>query len=308
MERRTVLTALLGAAGAAALAGCAGGVGDGRPAPARLAIATGPPGAVFREIGAALGQQLDRDLPDTEIDVLPTHASAENRRLVAGGEADIGIASLDSIPVHRPGVDALCRLYDSYLHLIALRSSGIRTPGDLEGQRVSIGASDSGTEYTARRLTSLLGISIDAVLLDQADSAAALADGSIDAMFSLTGVPTPAVTTVDERADVRAIDLAAAADAMADAYPDVYYPATLSATAYSGIDASPTFTVPNILIARPDLPDDVAETVTSTVFTSAPRIAETRPEAGQINVRTGIATGAVPLHPGAVRWFRAQKI
>ncbi|RCV47203.1 C4-dicarboxylate ABC transporter substrate-binding protein, partial [Marinitenerispora sediminis] len=36
-------------------------------------------------------------------------------------------------------------------------------------------------------------------------------------------------------------------------------------------------------------------------------IAADRPEAAHINVRTGIATGPVPLHPGAVRWFREQK-
>ena len=35
--------------------------------------------------------------------------------------------------------------------------------------------------------------------------------------------------------------------------------------------------------------------------------AEAVPEAWQINVRTGISTASIPLHPGAAAWFRDRK-
>ena len=306
-SRRAVLLGAAAAGAAGLLGGAAGCSGREEEAPPRLSLATGPPGAVFREIGAALAEQLREALPETEIEVLETRASSDNLRLLARGEADVATASLDATASDTSGAKALCRLYDSYLHLVVPAESDVQKLADLDGARVSFGAEDSGTEYTARRLTELTGLDADPVLLDQADSAEALDSGRIDAMFSLTGVPTPAIAELAERRSLRAVDLYDEADLMADTHPDVYYPGTVSAKAYRGIPAARTLSVPNVLLARADLPDGVAETITGTVFNKAAALASTRPEAAQINVRTGISTGSVPMHPGAARWFREQK-
>jgi len=88
----------------------------------------------------------------------------------------------------------------------------------------------------------------------------------------------------------------------------------IHAAAYAGVPATRTVAVPNVLPARDDLPDDLVYAITDTVFrhtgsiTSAGRGgAEALPEAWQINVRTGISTASVPLHPGAAAWFRDRK-
>ncbi|MFW5420644.1 TAXI family TRAP transporter solute-binding subunit [Nocardiopsis sp. CNT-189] len=304
-RRAVLLGALAGAAGVAA--GAEGCARRGTAKAERLTIATGPRGAVFREIGGALAGYLRDVLPGTEIETLATHASSDNLRLLARGEVDIGPTSLDAFDPDTAGVAALCRLYDSYLHLMVPAESGIRELADLDGGRASLGAEDSGTEYTVRRLAELTGVEIEPLLLNQAGSAEELEAGRIDAMFSLTGVPTPAIVGLAERLPLRAVELHREADRMADARPEVYYPGTLSGTAYRGVRPVRTLSVPNVLLARADLPDDIAEAVTGTVFDRAPAMARTRPEAAQINVRTGIATGAVPMHPGAARWFRSQK-
>ena len=97
------------------------------------------------------------------------------------------------------------------------------------------------------------------------------------------------------------------ADAMVDRFGDLYAKATLPSSAYPGIAAAVTFTTPNVLLAHPDLPDDVVETVAAALFAERARIALGHPEANRINVRTGIATGPIRLHPGAVRYFRSVK-
>jgi TRAP-type uncharacterized transport system substrate-binding protein len=66
-------------------------------------------------------------------------------------------------------------------------------------------------------------------------------------------------------------------------------------------------TTPNLLLARPDLPDAVVETVTEALFSQRDRIARSHPEANRINVRTAIATAPIRLHPGAMRYFRSAK-
>ena len=132
-----------------------------------------------------------------------------------------------------------------------------------------------------------------------------VADGSLDAMLALTGIPTPAITDLKEK--VRLIDIAEEAVKLADAYKGPYIPATIPSTTYEGVAANHTFAVPNLLLARDTLSADVVEVVTRTVFTETARIVEGHPEASRINVRTGIATGLVPLHDGAMRWFRSVK-
>ena len=81
----------------------------------------------------------------------------------------------------------------------------------------------------------------------------------------------------------------------------------LPATAYNGVPATDTLTTPNLLLAQPSLSADLVAVVADALFAERARIALGHPEANRLNVRTGIATGPVRLHPGAVRYFRSIK-
>ncbi|GLU49140.1 TAXI family TRAP transporter solute-binding subunit [Nocardiopsis ansamitocini] len=298
--------ALLG--GLAVLSGCAS---DTVVDPAELILATGPPGAVFREIGAALAGVLATRLTQTRVRSVETGASADNLRMLSRNQAQLGFASLDAVVGENatppPWARSLGRVYDSHLHLVVLAGSPVEEYADLAGRVVSLGAEGSGTEFTCERLIRLTGLGIDDVRLDQAESARALVDGEIDALFSLTGIPTPAIEALARDHDVRFIPLEEQATDLVDTYPGPYIPATVPSTAYPGVPPCRTVAIPNLLLCRADLAPEVGAIVTETVFTQSSVIAADRPEAAHINVRTGIATGPVPLHPGAQTWFRAAK-
>ena len=95
----------------------------------RLVLATGPDGAVFREVGAALAAALADQLPNTEVVARPSAASVENLRLLKEGTAQLGLSSLDSVANldSLDGISAIGRLYDSFLHLVVPETSPIRT-------------------------------------------------------------------------------------------------------------------------------------------------------------------------------------
>lgn len=291
------------------MSGC---TSDPAPELGRIVVATGPPGAVYREIGAALARLLDEHLPDQEVVTVETGASHDNLRMLADDEAHLGLANLDSvlatdITTEGSTISAVGRLFDSFVHLAVREDSPVLSLSDIEGMRVSLGTVNSGTEFTAAQILEVTGVRPEEVRLDQAASATALDAGDIDAMFSLTGLPTPAIVDLAEERALRLVDLADTADAMVGVYPESYFPATIPATTYSGIPACPTMSIPNLLLCRGDLPDELVRRVTETVYTGAARLAEQRPEAAQINVRTGISTGVVPLHPGAEQWYRESK-
>ncbi|MGW5876921.1 TAXI family TRAP transporter solute-binding subunit [Nocardiopsis terrae] len=302
--------ALLGAAGALAIGAVGGCTRNPAPDLPRIVIATGPRGAVYREIGGAVAALLDDRLPESEVVTVETGASHDNLILLEDGQAHLGLANLDSVlefGAERSLISAVGRLYDSFVHLVVTADSPVWRLTDLEGLRVSVGTVNSGTEFTAEQLLDVTGVAPEVVRLNQADSAAALATGGIDAMFSLTGLPTPAITDLAGENDLRLVDLGDAADVMAAVHPEAYFPATIPATTYTGVPACPTMSIPNLLLCRDDLPEDLVHLVADTVYTGAARMAEQRPEAAQINVRTGISTGVTPLHPGAERWYRENK-
>ncbi|MFI9009778.1 TAXI family TRAP transporter solute-binding subunit [Actinosynnema sp. NPDC053489] len=307
VSRRSVLLAAL----AGAVPACSA---TAPPAPAELVLATGPDGAVFREVGGALAAALADELPATRVVDRQTGASVENVRLLREGRVHLGLSSLDPLvdgallSAEDPGgISAVGRLYDSFLQVAVPASSPLRGLADLAGRTVSFGPSESGTEFTATRLLSLLGIEVDARRMTHAEAARRLASGGLDAVLALTGIPTPAITDALRAFPLRLLDLPAEAERLARAYPGPYVPATIPATTYGDLGPCHTFAVPNLLLARTALDDDVVEVVTRTVFTQSARIAAGHPEASRINVRTGIATGQVPLHHGAERWFRSTK-
>lgn len=303
---------LLGTLGALTTTAVSGCTNDPAPGIDRIVVATGPAGAVYREIGGALARLLDQRLPDQRVETVETGASHDNLTLLGSDDADLGLANLDSIlatDVVTQGstIQAVGRLYDSFVHLLVPADSPVRSLSDIEGLRVSVGAVNSGTEFTARQIAEVTGVRPEAVRINQASSAEALAAGEIDAMFSLTGLPTPAIADLADQLPLRLVDLTGPANEMVTVYPESYFPATIPATTYTGIPACPTMSIPNLLLCREDLPEQLVYAVTDTVYTGASRLAEQRPEAAQINVRTGISTGVVPLHAGAERWYRHNK-
>ncbi|MEV0591810.1 TAXI family TRAP transporter solute-binding subunit [Nonomuraea cavernae] len=310
LSRRAMLLAAGGL-----LAGCSQPPEVGK---VHLRLATGPAGAVYRRIGGALAQHISEQVPGAAVITVPSGASTDNIRMLRAGEVHLGLTSLDALITTDgsapEGLSAICRLYDSHLHLVVMAGSAIDEFRDLKGKRISLGARDSGTEFTSLRVMELGMLKADGRYLSQAESAAALRDGEIDAMFSLTGVPTPAITELARRRPIRLIPLDAQADALFTAFPGPYAPAMIPATAYADVPATRTVAVPNVLLGRNDLPDDLVYAITDTIFTHTRAIisagrddAEDVPEAWQINVRTGISTASVPLHPGAAAWFRDRK-
>ncbi len=306
LDRRALLRGLAAMGVGSMVAGCSG---PAAPDLARLVLLTGPPGAVFREVGASLVAALQPHLPNTELTAQQTGSSVDNLRLLADGTGQLGFASLDAIEKNATppaGLSAIGRLYDSFMHLVVLKDSPIRSFKDIDGRRVSLGAPGSSTGFTSERLLAMTGVRVDSRQMSQTEGANAVADGTLDAMLTLTGIPTPAITDLARRKDIRLVDLSAEANALAAQYPGPYVPATIPSTTY-GVDPCPTVSVPNLLLTRDDLGADVVRIVTETTFTEVAAFTKGHPEASHINVRTGIATGQVPLHPGAAGWFRDVK-
>lgn len=306
ITRREALQVLgLAAAGALVLAGCS----RPEPAPPRLRLATGPAGAVYREMGAALIALWNDTWGVESVHAVLTGASVDNLGLLLDDEVELGFVNADVAGPHRNELRSLLRAFDSVVQVLVPVGSSVHTFADLAGLRVSLGLPGSGTRFVADRLLELSATSVVPSGLGQQEAAHALAEGRIDALVSLTAMPTPAVSwLLDQPGEgYRFVPLGPVVSRMHEEFPAEYVDVTISQAVYPGAAPTPTIAVPTLLVARPDLPDDVARFLTRTTIEGAATLRDARPEAWQINPRTAIATSPVPLHPGSAAWFRAVK-
>lgn len=284
----------------------------------RLVIATGGQGAVYYAYGQGLAHAARGHLPGAEPTVLPTAASVENLRLVADGRADVAFTLADSAALAYEGrppfagrepVVALARLYENYTHLVVPAGSAIRTLRDLRGRVVSIGAAASGTELLATRLLRAAGVeaTVRVRRLQVTDSAAALRSGRIEAFFFSGGLPTGTIAELAQVMPIRLIDLGDYVGRLGERYQAFYEERSIPASTYGLTGPVRTIGVPNYLVVNRAMPADRAYALTRMLFEQRDALARAHPEALHLNLRAAISTNPLPLHPGAVRYYRAAK-
>lgn len=278
----------------------------------RLTITTGSRGAVYDQLGTALAAAWAANLGFTP-DVLPSAGSGQNLARLLDAGADVGISAADAAATRAaaPGgehLQALARMHDDYVQVVVPASSRITKPADLRGLRVSVGSDDSGVRLIADRLLAALGLSgetdLDRRGLAIDDAADALARNEIDAFFWSGGLPTEQVTALAQRIPIRVVDLSDVLPALSRQY-QVYQAATLPASAYRLPGPVTTLLVPNFLLATDRMADPVAEALTRGVFAAQPALAAANRAARSIDVRSGIETVPIPLHPGALASYRS---
>uniref|UniRef100_UPI00104182BF TAXI family TRAP transporter solute-binding subunit n=1 Tax=Actinomadura roseirufa TaxID=2094049 RepID=UPI00104182BF len=262
---------------------------------------------------AVLGRRLAAELRRRGLDAraLPTAGSVQNLALLAGGRAELGFALADSADLavraeHRP-VAALARMYMNYVHLVVPAGSPVRAPAGLAGRRVSTGAVSSGTAVTAGRVLAAARLAVPArtVALGLEASLRALLAGEIAAFFWSGGVPTPALAAFARSTPVRLLALDGLVPALRRAHGPVYEVAAVPAGEYGSTGPVPTVGTPSHLVCAASLPAAAAFAVTRILFARRDRLEAPDAPGGRLDRRYAIGTGAVPLHPGAARYYRS---
>jgi TRAP transporter TAXI family solute receptor len=313
--------------GAAPGAGATGGgVAGERPLPAiapgtRLSIATGGTGGVYFPIGGGLAQLLQTHL-GVQATAEVTPASVDNMKLLLDNPKDMvaftladtaydalkgreRLAETGPIPVRSLGI-----IYSNFTHLVALEGSGIDSLRDLRGKRVSVGAAGSGTETIANRLLETAGLNpasdIQRERLGAVESAGALKDRRLDAFFWSGGLPTGAITDLASTPGltIKLISEAEAVPAMNRGYGQFYVEATIPRDVYRLSADVRVSGLPNILAVHQDFPEELAYGILKTIADKRSDWDAIHPEAKNLALDTAWADNPVPLHPGAVRFYR----
>ena len=317
MRLRSLSTLVVALAVTVSMAACGGQrkaeKGDGAEG-GRLTIATGNTTGVYYQLGGALASLISDNLEGYRATASETGASVQNIQGLTAGNYDIAFSLADTAADAVKGknsftapqdIVALTRLYSNYTQVVVRASSGITKIADLKGKRVSTGSPNSGTEVIARRLIEAAGLDpasdVTAQRLGLPESVDAMKSGSIDALVWSGGLPTGGITDLftSMGKGVKLLPIADLLPKMQEKYGSIYSQAPIPAATYKQPADVATIIVPNVLLVRKNMKDELAEQLTKVVYENKDALVAVNAAAKGIALENAEKTDPVPLHPGA---------
>jgi TRAP transporter TAXI family solute receptor len=283
----------------------------------QVVIATGPETGIYHALGVALGSMVEKEGVVSTATVQPTKGSLANARLIAGLDGGADFAFIQSDTPFDDQVRLIAPLYDEVLHILIAKGAAeeIRTVFDLRGRRVALGAEGSGTRPLAERVLAHFQVEVaEDLAVSPRKAAAGLIDGSIDAAFVVSAIPSPLVTDLARQDAVRFLSLGDAQElgnesaALALVHPTVRG-TTIPRSTYVRLPEKPvsTIAVSALLVASRDLDAELVRDFTAAIFKNRSKAVELEDEglvvAGRIREDYRPEAHFVPYHAGAVAYY-----
>lgn len=284
-------------------------------------ILTGGTSGVYYPMGVAL-QKIYEGIPDVRVQVQATKASVENLNLLQQGKGEIGFSLADSVTAAWAGnaeagfakpldkLRGVAAIYPNYVQIVASKDSGITSLADLKGKSLSVGAAKSGTELNARAILAAAGMSYDDLgkveYLPFAESVELMKNRQLDATLQSAGL---GVASLKDLATSTPITVVAVPADIVAKIGAPYQAVTIPAGTYAGQDADvPSVAVQNYLVTHEGVADDVVYQMTKLMFEHLADMRAAHAAAAAIDPAKAIEGMAIPLHPGAEKYYREAGI
>jgi TRAP transporter TAXI family solute receptor len=204
---------------------------------------------------------------------------------------------------------AIANLYPESIHVVARAGSDIESVRDLKGKRVSLDEPGSGTLVDARIILDAFGVSegdLTAHYVKPNRAAAMIAEGQLDAFVTVAGYPTGSVSELCASAGCKLVPIQGPeVDALLERYP-FFAKDTIPAHTYPGVGETETLSVGAQWLVGAEVDEDLVYGITQALWhENARKLLDDGHSKGRaITLETALDGIAVPLHPGAERYYR----
>jgi uncharacterized protein len=283
-------------------------------------ILTGGTSGVYYPLGVAIGKIYSDKIPDVKTQVQATKASVENLVLLQQGRGEIAFTLGDSLKAAWDGDEeagfktrldrlrTIGAIYLNYIQIVATADSGIKTLADLKGKSLSVGAPKSGTELNARAILAAAGLTYKDIgkveYLPFAESVDLMKNRQLDATLQSAGLGVASLKDLSTSSDIAVVSVPRE---VVNKIGPPFVPVFIPANTYTGQDKDvPTAAVVNYLVSSAAVSDDLAYQMTKLIFESLPELANSHAAGKEIKLETAAIGSPVPLHPGAIRYYREK--
>ncbi|MGJ4998342.1 TAXI family TRAP transporter solute-binding subunit [Bradyrhizobium sp. HKCCYLR20261] len=285
-------------------------------------VLTGGTSGVYYPLGVAIGKIYGDKIPNVKTQVQATKASVENLILLQQGRGELAFALGDSLKAAWNGEEeagfkskldklrTLGAIYPNYIQIVATAESGIKTLADLKGKSLSVGAPKSGTELNSRAILAAAGMSYKDLgkveYLPFAESVDLMKNRQLGATLQSAGL---GVASLKDLSTSSPITVVSVPKEVVDKIGSPFVAATIPANTYTGQDKDvPTAAVINYLVTSSAVSDDLAYQMTKLIFESLPELVNAHAAGKEIKLETAAQDSPVPLHPGAIRYYKEKGV
>lgn len=251
-----------------------------------------------------------------------SEGSLDNLEAVNTGKIESGLAQADLSDWAVRGVmlfdneermrniRSIATLYRESFHLVATRTSGVASVADLKGKRVSLDRIGSGTHAEAVLLLEAFGIGIEDIIMVQETpgrAAEMMLAGQIDAMFFVGGYPVKPVSELAFSGKVVLVPITGVPVDKLLQENRFLSAEVIPADAYSpSFGDTQSLAVGAQWIVNSAVDEKTVYWITKALWDKSNQDAllKALPLGGRIRAETAVQSGAVPLHPGALRYYR----
>jgi len=292
-----------------------------------ITVLTGPTSGIYFPIGGAFATLFSN--LGYKASATATGATAENINALLTNQGEAAIAMADSViqayeafgayDGKEPATDlrALMGLWPNYCQIVTTANSGIKTFEDIKGKRVGVGAPNSGVELNARMMFEAHNMTYDDCKVDYLSYGEAIdqmKNGQCDVAFVTSGLGNATIKELSVGSEVIIIPVEGEAlKTLIEKYP-FYIEAVIPASTYDTEEDVTTAAVMNIMLVHKDLPGEIVYDLLDNIYSAVGLEAihgSHATAAENIKLETalrGIEGTAVPLHDGAIEYYKAKGI
>jgi TRAP transporter TAXI family solute receptor len=284
--------------------------------PDQLTIGTASPGGTYYVYGEGLAKILTRTL-DLPVARLATEGPARNIELLEAGEAKLGFVTIGIALQAWNGTGvwvgkkparsmrAIFPMYDTPFQFLVLQETGIRSITEMAGKRVGVGPRGGTSAAYFPEFFNTLKVPVNLVFGEWAELAAHMHQHTLDVLAVAAGVPFPSFVELEAKDKVRYIAFAPEQIATLRLAMPELAPSRIPAGTYpSLLRHYQTLGLYNFAVAHADLPDDLVYNVVRAVFENHEEMMEAHAAAAATVPANVDRNSFLPLHPGAIRYYR----
>ena len=203
----------------------------------------------------------------------------------------------------------IANLYQESIHIVARRDAGIRRIRDLAGKRVSLDEPGSGTLVDALLVLREYGLDSDDIEVEYLKSDLAIRrirEDRLDAFFIVAGYPAGSVSELAEDTDLVMLPIdGPEADRLVDRY-GFFTRDYIPESVYPGVSRVQTISVGAQWLVNEAVDAELVYGITRTLWHNNSRklLDNGHTKGREITLENALSGIAVPLHPGAKRYYR----
>lgn len=297
-------------------------------------IGTGGAGGTYYPVGSLIAQVISQPpntlpcsaddhcgVPNLVAVAQSANGSVANVEAIAAGALESGFAQSDiahwaysgtGVFEGRPphgDLRAIAGLYPETVHIVARTEASIGSVAELRGKRVSLDEPGSGTLVAARLVLDAHGLSendLEPEYIKPTLASKRLRSRELDAFFVVAGDPVSSIRDLARGTGIAIVPIEDPERSRLIGKHQFFSERSIDAGVYQGVDETPTVSVNALWVTHSDVAEELIYEITSVLWSETARkiLDDGHAMAARIRTDSALDGVAIPLHPGAERYYR----